>query len=395
MIKTLYDIEDGPEAVGKIYHLYQNLRMKIREVETAHEITDSTLFELLMNLRTIRMKMTKEVNEYRDAKIDAWTDICKKKAIEFIRAQGNALLNGDVPDSDLILSKCISREYYANQKQEHLTVVKKLDERGLATPNVGDRVCFVYTKMPMDPDTRKPRKGYEIADDPEWVIKNEIPIDYVYYFEHKFIKPVVNVLKYFLMEDMANRIAVREQKSQIFGRAAKVDIKMKDVAAETEKFLFKTIGKRDFCNPHGKKRYLEATGYKIVSAKSDVNDKSSIFSFMKNEKPTVESHMQQYSFTDKKEAARHLRVEYEKKVESAIRIHKRKKMELAEIHKHCRGCLEIPDTEPVVCGNTDCLEIYYKRILLEGQKVSKKRDLVSLRSDLNSLPSIKDIEDLV
>lgn len=391
MIKEIYNLEDNSTAIENIF---QDLRVKVRNEEYHYDILDPNLYTLLVELRNTNIQMTQEVNAFRDEKIDAWTNSRKKIAVDYIRSQARKLLNGEVPISDLILSKGISREYYTNQKQEHLTVVKKLEERGLPAPGMGDRVCFVYTKMPVDPDTRKPRKGSEIADDPEWVIKNEIPIDYVYYLEHKFIKPVTNVLKYFLMEDMAARIATRVEKSQVIGKAPKVDITMKDIAEETERFLFKTIGKRDFCNPTGKQRYLNATNFKVVSAKADTSDKKSIASFFQKKKPTVESHMKQHSITDKKEAARHLRLEYERKIRHSTTMYDRKKEELDTIHKHCRGCLEIPDSEPVVCANTDCLDYYYKRLTLEGQEATKRKDLDALKEEYKELPSIRDIEDL-
>jgi DNA polymerase elongation subunit (family B) len=392
MLKTIYgDGGSDPEVLEKIF---QDLRVKVRTEEGAQFIPDPNLYSLLMELRQTKIQMTQEIETFRNQKIDAWTASRKKIAIDFIKEQARKLLSGEVPISDLILSKGVSREYYANQKQEHLTVIKKLEERGLPAPGMGDRVCFVYTKMPMDPETRKPRLGYEIADDPEWVVKNEIPIDYVYYLEHKFIKPVVSVLKYFLMEDMVERIAAREEKINVIDRPIKRDITMKDIAKETEEFLFHSVKKKDFCNPTGKRRYFDITGYKVTAVKADTSNRSSIASFLSNKTPSLKSHMKKHSIVNKKEGKRHLRIEYEEKIKHAREIHAQAKQNMDSIHAQCRSCLQIKETEPVVCSNTDCLEYYWKRIALEGQEASKGKQVEELEEEFRKLVVIGDIEDL-
>jgi hypothetical protein len=48
----------------------------------------------------------------------------------------------------------------------------------------------------------------------------------------------------------------------------------------------------------------------------------------------------------------------------------------------------------VVCANTDCLDYYYKRLTLEGQEATKRKDLDALKEEYKELPSIRYIEDL-
>jgi DNA polymerase delta subunit 1 len=45
-------------------------------------------------------------------------------------------------------------------------------------PNVGDRVAYVMIKG------LKGSKGYEKAEDPLFVLQNNLPIDYKWYLDH-------------------------------------------------------------------------------------------------------------------------------------------------------------------------------------------------------------------
>ena len=94
------------------------------------------VFDVLMKMRTVGMS-----DEEYLQNIEAG----KQAACELIREQAKLLANGKVSVQELILSKLRSREYYANETQEHLTVVRKLEDRGLDAPSVGSRVYFVYT----------------------------------------------------------------------------------------------------------------------------------------------------------------------------------------------------------------------------------------------------------
>ena len=52
--------------------------------------------------------------------------------------------------------------------------------------NSGDRISFVFA-------TYNSTKQFEKVEDPDYVRKNNIPIDYLYYFEHQF-KSVIETI---------------------------------------------------------------------------------------------------------------------------------------------------------------------------------------------------------
>ena len=122
-------------------------------------------------------------------------ELAKERAIE--------LLSGDVSNDKLILSQSLSDTYKVkgesvsvtspesvNINQSHVQVVVKMRERKPGSePQSGDRVPYILTKTD-DPKA----KAFEKSEDPKWVEDNNIPIDYLYYFENKFLNPVCDLL---------------------------------------------------------------------------------------------------------------------------------------------------------------------------------------------------------
>jgi len=57
-------------------------------------------------------------------------------------------------------------------------------------PQSGDRVGYVLVKT-----NNLKHKAFEKAEDPKWAQKNNVPIDYWYYFANKFINPICDLLE--------------------------------------------------------------------------------------------------------------------------------------------------------------------------------------------------------
>ncbi|NBX49276.1 hypothetical protein EBT25_04890, partial [bacterium] len=109
-----------------------------------------------------------------------------RPAIEYARESARQLLKGKVDPKDLTMSKQLGAEY--KTRVPHVEVRNKIRERAPGSePQNGDRVAFLVTKGP----------GLlcDKAEDPAWVAEKNIPIDYVYYFEHQMSKPVCDLLE--------------------------------------------------------------------------------------------------------------------------------------------------------------------------------------------------------
>jgi DNA polymerase delta subunit 1 len=122
---------------------------------------------------------------------------------ELARERASQLLAGEVPNEKLILSQSLADTYKVSGKsvsimspesihinQAHVQVVNKMRQRKPGSePQSGDRVPYLLTK------TDNPKaKAFEKSEDPKYVEENNVPIDYHYYFENKFLNPVCDLL---------------------------------------------------------------------------------------------------------------------------------------------------------------------------------------------------------
>ena len=93
----------------------------------------------------------------------------------------------------MILSKTLGKGY-KNPNLPHVKVRDNMRKRNPGSePQVGNRVPYVIIRNGKD-------KAFEKSEDPEYVIENNIPIDYRYYFDRQLLKPVSDLL-YPLVKD--------------------------------------------------------------------------------------------------------------------------------------------------------------------------------------------------
>ena len=110
-------------------------------------------------------------------------------ALAYINDKRNDLKNGEVPMEKLILSKRLG-DSYKNCNLAHVAVRDKIKQRMPGSePLSGDRVQFVIVKGP------KKAKMYEKAEDPKWVIDNNLELDYEYYLKHQFENPIEDLME--------------------------------------------------------------------------------------------------------------------------------------------------------------------------------------------------------
>ena len=111
-------------------------------------------------------------------------------AINLAKQRATELLTGQVPIDKLILSQKLA-DSYKSQNMAHVQVRNKMREREPGSePQSGDRVQYVL----VDTGNSKAR-AYEKSDDPKYVKANNIPLDYKYYLENKFMNPVCDLLE--------------------------------------------------------------------------------------------------------------------------------------------------------------------------------------------------------
>ena len=158
----------------------------------------------IKGLQVVRRDNTPHVREVckelLDVVLDA-PDVGPPK--ELARKRAMELLNGEVSNDKLILSQSLADTYKVGGNpvsitspqssminQAHVQVVNKMRERKPGSePQSGDRVPYLLVK------TENPKaKAFEKSEDPKYVDDNNIPVDYHYYFENKFLNPVCDLL---------------------------------------------------------------------------------------------------------------------------------------------------------------------------------------------------------
>ena len=135
------------------------------------------------NIRYVR-EVSKEILDIILASNDT------KPAKELAHKRAQELLDGKVPVEKLTLSQKLA-ENYKNTNLAHVRVRDKMREREPGSePQSGDRVPYVLVKSTIKNATQGDR-----AEDPKWVQKHNLPLDYDYYFSNKFMNPICDLLE--------------------------------------------------------------------------------------------------------------------------------------------------------------------------------------------------------
>lgn len=126
--------------------------------------------------------------------------------IDCVHKACSDMLTGRVDISKLILSKGFTKpveEYEANgvQVPVHIQVVKNAQKRDAASaPAVGDRVSYVITQG-LRKERKSGGKGWgaisisERAEDPLFVMNNDVPLDALWYIENQLMGPCIRLFQ--------------------------------------------------------------------------------------------------------------------------------------------------------------------------------------------------------
>ena len=127
-------------------------------------------------------------------------DTCLKKiliernvndAVNYVKSTISDLLLNRIDISQLVITKAMSKsgdEYVG--KQAHVELAEKMKKRDASSaPGLGDRVAYVIVK------SSKGSAAYERAEDPLYVLENNIPIDFNYYLENQLSNPLLRIFE--------------------------------------------------------------------------------------------------------------------------------------------------------------------------------------------------------
>ncbi|XP_031365871.1 DNA polymerase delta catalytic subunit isoform X2 [Apis dorsata] len=104
------------------------------------------------------------------------------------------LLCNRIDISQLVITKELTKTDYA-AKQAHVELAAKMKKRDAGNaPKLGDRVPYVFIRA------AKGTPAYQKAEDPIYVLENNIPIDTNYYLENQLAKPLIRIFEPILGE---------------------------------------------------------------------------------------------------------------------------------------------------------------------------------------------------
>lgn len=115
---------------------------------------------------------------------------CPQDAVEHVKEIISDLLCNRIDISQLIITKELTKQDYA-AKQAHVELANKMRKRDAGSaPNLGDRIPFVIVA-----GGGRNEPTYKRAEDPIFVLENNLPIDTAYYLENQLSKPILRILE--------------------------------------------------------------------------------------------------------------------------------------------------------------------------------------------------------
>ncbi|KAJ3249040.1 DNA-directed DNA polymerase delta [Chytriomyces hyalinus] len=111
------------------------------------------------------------------------------------------LLQNKIDLSYLVISKGLGKTEYTG-KQAHVELAERMRKRDAGSaPSVGDRVSYVIVKG------SKGAAAYEKAEDPLFVLENNLPIDTTYYLENQLANPLMRIFEPILGDKSSSLLA--------------------------------------------------------------------------------------------------------------------------------------------------------------------------------------------
>jgi DNA polymerase elongation subunit (family B) len=154
-----------------------------------------------------------------------------KEAIEFLQSSLETLVSGNCPMDKLVITKSLRSGYKNPKSIAHKVLADRMTERDPGNkPSSGDRIPFVYIEN-TDP---KALQGDKI-ETPNFILQNNMKIDYGFYITNQIMKPVQQVFA-LVLEDIYK---LMNQKGMGIKFGQKVKILKKQWKDNPVKFLDK------------------------------------------------------------------------------------------------------------------------------------------------------------
>lgn len=118
------------------------------------------------------------------------------KAVEYTKKVIRKLMDGKYPIDKFIISKTLKAKYKKPSTIAHKVLADRMAARDPGNkPQINDRIPFVYVVKDFGKKKKKDILQGDLIEHPDYVVKNGLKIDYLYYLEHQIINPASQILE--------------------------------------------------------------------------------------------------------------------------------------------------------------------------------------------------------
>ena len=118
------------------------------------------------------------------------------KAVDYTKEVLRKLMDGKYPIDKFIISKTLKAKYKKPSTIAHKVLADRMAVRNPGNkPQINDRIPFVFIVKDMGKKKKKDILQGDLIEHPEYVVKNDLKIDYLYYLEHQIINPASQILE--------------------------------------------------------------------------------------------------------------------------------------------------------------------------------------------------------
>ena len=138
-------------------------------------------------------------------KYDVNTNISKTKIIKYYKEQIEKVLNGEYDIKQFIITVTLKSSYKNPESIQHKVLADRITERDPGNaPESNDRMAFVYVEK-IDKLTKEIMVG-DTVETPEYIIENNLQINYLHYVTNQIHKPSASLLELFMDESETDNV---------------------------------------------------------------------------------------------------------------------------------------------------------------------------------------------
>jgi len=182
-------------------------------------------------------------------------------SIEYLNQCLNELIEGKVPMDKLMITKALRSDYKNPATIAHKVLADRIAKRDPGNkPKPGDRMKFVHFVCAETKDGKKPLQGEKI-ETPEFIIQNNLQIDYNHYITNQLMKPLQQLFGLALVniwEKQNNKreiMTYNKDIQQLFDEFPDIEIFMKKkekyCSAKIKTILFDGVLDKIYNKKHG------------------------------------------------------------------------------------------------------------------------------------------------